>query len=155
MPRDRAALTDKEEKILVQAQLMGLSTSSMVKIGNRLKAIEKDREDKNRIDQDCHGYTWTKISNGWSLITPEGYTCEFTDQKQGKSSWYDRTFSYKIKVHKPGTRYKPKFFKEKSLRVSDDWRAKLCPANSKQVYAMVRFCHNLKYEISHEATEQV
>lgn len=148
MPRGRAALTDKEEKILVQAQLMGLSTSSMVKIGNRLKAIEKEREDKALIDQTCQGYTWIKTDTGWTIITPENYHCEFTDKKQGKSSWYERVFTYKVKVYKPNTRFKPRFFKEKSIRISDDWKAKLCPAGDKGVYAMIRFCHNLKWELA-------
>lgn len=153
MSRGRAALTDKEEKILIQSQLMGLTPSSMVKIGNRLKAIEKEREDKAHIDQTCQGYTWVKNQAGWTIITPENYHCEFTDEKKGKSTWYDRVFSYKVKVHKPGTRFKPRFFKEKSIRISDDWKAKLCPAGSKTVYGMIRFCHNLRSELAqHEET---
>jgi hypothetical protein len=53
MARGRAALTDKEERILIQAQLMGLSTASMVKIGNRLKALEQEREAMNHINDMC------------------------------------------------------------------------------------------------------
>lgn len=152
MARGRAALTDKEEKILLQAQLMGLSTSSMIKIGNRLRALEKERDDKAMIDQACQGYTWVETKDGWIIVTPENYNCEFTDQKRGKSTWYERVYTYNIKVYKPGTRFKPKTFKAKSIRISDDWRAKLCPAGNKHVYGMVRFCHNLKYELSQMET---
>jgi hypothetical protein len=147
MARGRVALTDKEEKILLQAQLMGLSTSSMVKIGNRLRALEKEREDKALIDQTCQGFSWVKTPTGWIVITPDNYHCEFTDEKRGKSTWYERVYTYKLKVYKPGTRFKPKFFKERSIRVSDDWRAKLCPAGSKNLYGMIRFCSNIKYEL--------
>ena len=148
MARERAKLTEKEERILIQAQLMGLSTGSMVKIGNRLKAIEKDREDQARIDEDCQGYSWTKIAGGWSITNADGYVSEFTNQQKGKGSWYNTTYNYTIKVHKPGTRFKARTFKKKELRISDLWRARMCPAGSKQVYAMVRWCHGLKHQIS-------
>lgn len=151
MARGRVALTDKEEKILLQAQLMGLSTSSMIKIGNRLRALEKEREDKALIDQTCQGFTWVKCETGWVIVTPDNYHCEFTDEKRGKSTWYDRVFTYKVKVYKPGTRFKPKFLKDCSVRISDDWRAKLCPEGSKNLYGMIRFCSNIKHELSNAA----
>jgi len=148
MARERAKLTDKEERILVQAQLMGLSTQSMVKIGNRLRALEKEREDIAAINQDCQGYSWQPIKDGWAITTPEKYIVEFTNQQRSKkSTWYETRWDFNVKVHKPGTRFKTRYRKHKEVAVRDDWKAKLCPAKSKLVYGMVRFCHGLKYEL--------
>jgi len=148
MARERAKLTDKEERILVQAQLMGLSTRSMVKIGNRLKAIEKEREDIAAINEACQGYAWSEIKGGWSIITPDKYTVEFTNQQRSKnSSWYQTNWEFDVKVHKPGTRFKVRHLKKKQITVSDDWKAKLCPAKSKLVYGMIRYCSRLKYDL--------
>jgi len=148
MARERSKLTEKEERILIQAQLMGLSTGSMVKIGNRLKAIEKDREDQARIDEDCQGYSWTKIKDGWAITDSNGYVSEFTNQQRRTGSWYNTVYSYSVKVHKPGTRFKPRHFKKSEINISDLWRARMCPGSSKHVYAMIRWCHGLKSKIS-------
>ena len=153
MTRGRAPLTDKEEKILIQAQLMGLSTASMVKIGNRLRALEKDRRDKAEIDEYTQGFTWNKLMDpvqphrqiGWSVTTPEGHVCEFTHRKRVTSrSWYQRTFNYRVKISKPGTRFKVREVKKAEINVHDDWRARLCPENNKELYAMVRWARNVK-----------
>lgn len=149
MARERAKLTDKEERILVQAQLMGLSTASMVKIGNRLKALEQEREAIARINNDCQGYTWAAIKDGWAITTPDQFVVEFTNQTRGKSSWYQTNWDFTVKVHKPGTRFKPRTFKKKSVSISNDWKARLCPAKSKLVYGLVRSCHSLKYDLQH------
>ena len=150
MARGRAALTNKEEKILIQAQLMGLSTASMIKIGNRLRALEQERDAIAQIDQDCQGYSWAPIKDGWVITTPDRYVVEFTNQRAGKSSWYQKNWAFDVKVSKPGTRFKVREFKKKEVSVSDDWKARLCPAGSKIVYAMVRFCNGLKYALQNE-----
>ena len=59
MPRGRKALTDKQERILVQCQLMGLTTADMVQISNRLRALDKEREFKSRVNEFASGFTWT------------------------------------------------------------------------------------------------
>ena len=43
MARERAKLSDKQERILVQCQLMGLTPSDMTQISNRLVALERER----------------------------------------------------------------------------------------------------------------
>jgi hypothetical protein len=139
MPRSRAALSDKEERILVQAQLMGLTTASMVKIGNRLRALEKEREEIARINQKCQGFSWTGTQTAEHLIVtdPSGYVIEATRGKKGSSRWDHFSWIYDIIVTKPGTRFKPRTYKNKDLRCDYEWKKKLMPAKSKELYSLI------------------
>ncbi len=144
MPRTRASLTDKEEKILVQAQLMGLSTTSMVKIGNRLKALEKEREDIAYINDTIQGYSWPdKLSpEKLSVTTPDGYLVEAERGVKGNSRWDSFSWEYTIKVTKPGTRFKARTYKKKTLHCSYDWKKRLMPGSLKELYSLIRWCRN-------------
>lgn len=149
MPRGRAALTEKEERILIQAQLMGLSTSSMVKIGNRLKALEQERETIDRINETIQGYKWSgEISKEIIKVsTPDGLEVEAVRGPKGKSHWQHFSWEYTITVTKPGTRFKPRVFKNRSLHCDYDWKKRLMPANSKELYSLIRWCRNsMKWE---------
>lgn len=150
MARGRAALTDKEERILVQAQLMGLSTSSMVKIGNRLRALEQEREEIARIDESCQGFVWEDPKNSEHLsVTYDGYIIEATRGQRGKSRWDQFSWSYNIKVTKPGTRFKTRHYKNKELHCSYDWKKRLMPGKSKELYSLIRWVKNaMPYEVS-------
>jgi hypothetical protein len=149
MPRSRASLTDKEERILVQAQLMGLSTASMIKIGNRLRALEREREEIERIRETCQGFVWDEHvdSNKFVIKTPEGHTVEAIKGKSGRSGWHRTTWKYDIAVSKPGTRMKPRLYKDKDLHIESEWVKRLMPAKSKELYALIRWCKNsMQYE---------
>ena len=104
MARSRAKLSEKQERILVQAQLMGLSAHDMQQIGNRLVALKKEADEIQRIGETTQGYTWTKTEkNTWNVKTPDGYLCEFSKGSRGKRSYWERNMDYEIKVTKPGT----------------------------------------------------
>lgn len=152
MARGRAALTDKEERILVQAQLMGLSTASMVKIGNRLRALEKEREEIARISETCQGFNWSEKQSAEKLevTSPDGHVVEAIRGQRGKSRWDHFTWTYDIKVTKPGTRFKARSFKGKELRCDYDWKKRLMPAKSKELYSLIRW---IKNSMPHESTE--
>lgn len=143
MARDRVKLTDKEEKILVQAQLMGLSTSSMIKIGNRLKALELERDRKVEIDQVVSEYTYKEKSDkqGWEVTEKDGKVWHFTNRRKTKSSsWRSSVELYfDIAVEKPGTRFHLRVSKAQRVYISDDWGpAKLMPEKNKELYAILR-----------------
>ena len=149
MARGRAPLTDKEEKILIQAQLMGLSTASMVKIGNRLRALEQEREAIANIENTVAGYTWEDLTSGnWKITTPEGHLVEATKTARGKSSWNHYGWNYNIKVSKPGTRFKERSYKEQSMYMEYDWKKRLMPGNSKELYALIRWCARKEWELN-------
>lgn len=140
MPRERAKLTDKQERILVQAQLMGLTASDMTKISNRLVALQKESQDMKEIADTIDSYTWTKDEkNRWSIHTPDGYVCKFIKGKNARSHYYETTWDYSITISKPGTAFKTRYVQKNSVRFSNSWRSKLCPEKSKELYGLIRF----------------
>lgn len=142
MARERAKLTDKEEKILIQAQLMGLSTASMVKIGNRLKALENERDLKARIDSITSRYTLSAIEGGWRIIDQNGVHYNFTNRVVSygnRVSWGSRKeICWDVKINKPGTRYVERAGKRQIIHTGDEYPAKFCPEKSKEVLGMMR-----------------
>lgn len=143
MARERVALTDKEEKILIQAQLMGLSTGSMIKIGNRLKALELERDRKAEINQVVSEYTYKEKADkkGWEVTEKDGKVWHFTNKrKTRKGNWSSIPELYfDITVEKPGTRFHLRVSKAQRVYISDDWGpAKLMPENNKELYAILR-----------------
>lgn len=148
MARGRAKLTDKQERILVQAQLMGLTPRDMQQISNRLIALQKEAEEIKKIGETTQGYSWTKTDKGtWDVRTPDGHLCEFSKGKRNsRRSYWERSLDYNIKVTKPGTAFKPRSF-TKSISVRDEWVARLCPAGSKELYALINWASGLKWEL--------
>jgi len=144
MARSRAALTDKEERILVQAQLMGLSTASMVKIGNRLRALEIEREEIATVDKAVQGFVWDEPGKDGRLkvVTSDGYVVEALRGKKGSSRWDHFSWGYNISVTKPGTRFKTRHYKNKELKCSYDWKKRLMPGKSKELYSLIRWVKN-------------
>jgi hypothetical protein len=144
MPRGRAALTEKEERILVQAQLMGLSTASMVKIGNRLRALEQERDEIARINDVCQGFTWAEKQSAdlLTVTTSDGTVVEAARGSKGRSRWNQFTWTYTIKVSKPGTRFKARTYKDRELSCDYDWKKRLMPAQSKELYSLIRWVKN-------------
>lgn len=144
MARERTPLTEKEERILVQAQLMGLSTASMVKIGNRLRALEKEREAVAELNDAVHGFSWEGVqtANNLSVVTPKGYTVTATRSTGGKSYWRHYNWYYEVVISKPGTRFKERRIDGVELRVDYNWKKKHMPANSKELYALINWCRN-------------
>ena len=139
MPRERAKLTDKQERILVQAQLMGLTPSDMQKVSNRLIALQKEAEDKREIAETIEGYSWTKDKLSWVVTTPDGYVVKFVKGKTGKSGYYHQSWDYHISIDKPGTAFKTRRLQKNSINILQEWRSKLCPENSKELYGMIKW----------------
>jgi len=153
MARGRVALTDKEERILVQAQLMGLSTASMIKIGNRLRALEQEREAMARINETCQGFIFseTQTADLLTVTTPDGMTVVATRGARGKSRWNQYSWTYTINVSKPGTRFKSRTYKDRDLSCDYDWKKRLMPAKSKELYSLIRWVKNSMPQDKHDA----
>ena len=150
MPRERTKLTDKQERILVQAQLMGLTPRDMQQIGNRLIALQNEARDRAEIAEVIEGFTWSKDEEGrWVIITPEGHHCHITKAKTGRSHYWETTHDYNIKVTKPGTAFKARSLQKKTVSFRHEWRAKLCPENSKELYGLIKYLDkHLKWELA-------
>lgn len=140
MPRQRAKLTDKQERILVQAQLMGLTPRDMQQIGNRLIALQKEAEDKQEIQSVIQDYTWQRNEKqSWTVITAEGYHVKFGKHQKSQSYSWERSYVYNISISKPGTAFKTRVLQKKTVTIHDSWRSKFCPENSKELFGMIKW----------------
>ena len=149
MARERVKLTDKEEKILIQAQLMGLDTASMVKIGNRLKALEKEREYKTSNAELAGKFTsWKKLDNdGWELEYKDGRVFVFSNRykEYRHNGWNQRALiKFDIGVTKPGTKFHPRSKLAVTVPMHSEWwgPAKFMPEKSKELYGIMRIIND-------------
>lgn len=149
MPRQRARLTDKQERILVQAQLMGLTPHDMQRISNRLIALQKEAEEIKNVNDTISGYTWIKNDKeSWTITTPEGYVCKFGKPVRGDRRYWEAVKEYPITVTKPGTAFKTRVLQKKQVTIRNVWLAKLCPENSKELYGMIKWVsQRLQWEL--------
>jgi len=149
MPRQRARLTDKQERILVQAQLMGLTPHDMQRISNRLIALQKEAEEIKNINDTISGYTWIKNDKeSWTITTPEGYVCKFGKPMKGGRMYWETVKDYPITITKPGTAFKTRVLQKKQVTIRNVWLAKLCPENSKELYGMIKWVsQHLQWEL--------
>lgn len=154
MARSRAKLSEKQERILIQAQLMGLTAHDMQQIGNRLVALKKEAEAKAEIADTVAGFTWEEITDetrknekGWRVNTPDGYCVEAWKGKKGRSTWDHYDWGFDFRITKPGTRFQTRKINDKNLYIPYDWKKGLMPAQSKELYAIIRWARDLKLEI--------
>ena len=144
MARTRAKLNDKEERILVQAQLMGLDTASMVRIGNRLRALDAERKLISEISEYTAGKSWTKTAKGWTVTRQDGKVFNFEkSSRTNRNTWgsYRLQSSWVLIVDKPGTRFKTKTVGV-DVTLYDSVPARLCPDKSKDLYLLLKYLHN-------------
>ena len=151
MPRGRKKLTDKQERILVQCQLMGLTTADMVQISNRLIALEKERVFRARVDEFAQGFTCTeKSKREFTIIDDEGKTYEVkVTTDYSKRHWHISGSDYaSVKITKPGTRFKPRTVSSQHL--TNHWEdseiAGVCPNGNKFIFRMMRDIKKGKFD---------
>ncbi len=144
MARERAKLTDKQERILVQCQLMGLTPRDMQQISNRLIALQKESEWRKEIAETSAGSTWTRSDKGWQVTDSQGkiFDCTKVIRSRSNRSWYsDSHYGWNIEISKPGTRFKNKSIKDVTVYVDPYIPARLCPENSKDLYSLLTAIH--------------
>lgn len=148
MPRGRAKLTDKQEKILLQAQLMGLEASDMTRIANRLVALKKEREEIARVNDTTNGFRWEKIIDDtskdkqiwWKIFHPGGYLIEASNIRVKDRGWYSDNYVVDFRVTKPGTRYNLRVKKDQRVSIDREWTKRLMPEQNKILYGIIRWC---------------
>jgi hypothetical protein len=146
MARERAKLTDKQERILVQCQLMGLTTRDMTQISNRLVALERERGFKADIAEATADKTWTKVDKGWRIIDSSGRVYECRKAKPGKRSqqsyWDRQVFAWDVVISGKNKRTKAKTLQDVAVGIAHGITAKICPENSKELYALLNGIKN-------------
>lgn len=143
MPRGRKQLTDKQERILVQCQLMGLTTADLVTISNRLKALDIERAFKALVSEITHGFTWTcKNKREFTLSDSAGYVYEVKVLSDySRNSWNQQCHDFaNVVVSKPGTRFKNRSVSAHPLRGlwEDNEIVNACPEGNKFLFRMMR-----------------
>lgn len=136
MPR-RVKLSDKEERILVQAQLMGVDASSLARIANQIKRDERNKKIESEIANVVAGYSWTEKSNKnkMTLTTPDGFVLEANlSPKHGAYYW---SSTYDITVTKPKTRYKKRIIQDVKFYPNEDWLVRMMPNRSKELLCLI------------------
>ena len=151
MPRGRKPLTDKQERILVQCQLMGMTTADLVTISNRLRALDAEREFLSRVSEASHGFSWTvKNKREFTITDQSGHVYEvkcYSDYSRRDWNHYGTDYA-KITVSKPGTRFKTRTVSDHRLSYNyDDGEiVSACPEGSKYLYRVMRDIKNGRFK---------
>ena len=143
MARARAKLSDKLERIMVQSQLMGLTTADMVKIANRMRVLDAEREFKREVDEAVNGVSWAKINkNHYTITDRKGrhYSCVCKEVSRTGWAW-ERNEKWDITITHPGTRMKPKTITRESLYADPGEVTSACPDKDKRLWRLVRNIH--------------
>lgn len=138
----RKPLTDKEERVLAYAQLMGVEVASMSRIANRMRAQALEQENARTVATVISDYTWTVVSSehprqvyeilnkstGWR------WHCQCTGR--GSSSWYGASWQFEVTWTAPdGTAGKT----ETSPSQPRDLQLRLLPERDRALYSMIRW----------------
>jgi hypothetical protein len=144
MARARAKLSDKLERIMVQSQLMGLTTADMVKIANRMRVLDAEREFKREVDEACNGMSWAKIDRMHYTITDrKGRHYDCVCKEVSRSGWgWERSEHWDVTITHPGTRMKPKTLTKETLYELSGEIVSACPDKDKRLWRLVRKIHN-------------
>lgn len=143
MARGRAQLSEKEERIMVQAQLMGLNTASMIRIGNRLRAIDEERRRLDEVGNEVSGFSWEKnpdttcMKTHWRITSRDGKIYTFVNTGKKERNWNSWTTVWDVSISKPGTRFKDRTLEKISLYYYKDIPKKMLPEGDRDLYAMI------------------
>lgn len=142
MARVRAKLTEKQERILIQCQLMGLTTADMVKISNRLRALDAEREFSAKVNEAVQGKTWIKKGrNHYEITDQKGLVYECVMKKEYRDRWTPSE-KWTITINHPGTRMKERIHKDQTVHISGDECARICPDGDKRLYRVLKAIQN-------------
>ena len=138
MTRGRSPLTEKQERILVQCQLMGLTPKDMVQISNRLVALQREKEFIEDVAKVTNGLTYKvdKVKHIYEITDPGGNI--FICKKSQKGTWYNELYDVKV-LRTDGS---IKTLKQQQVYSQNSYEvAKHCPEKNKRLY---RLCKAVK-----------
>lgn len=155
----RKPLTDKEQRVLVYAQLMGVEVASMSRIANRMRAQEQEQANVNCVATVVSDYEWTVIngvhptqvyeilnkSTGWQ------WHCRGTGR--GSTSWFNDDWQFEVTWRAPdGTvgRDAPSPSQPRDLRL------RLLPERDRALYGLLRWinCQDWDYILRRHQNQQ-
>lgn len=141
MPRERIKLSDKQERIIVQCQLMGITTRDMVQISNRLVAIEKEAFFKKTVEQvmsHIKSYNFDKKKSIYTIVddTDTEYTIKLHKKQHYRTDLIDISFS----TANYGSKDQKKTYKNQTVYPDLAYYeiSKFCPENSKLLFRLCK-----------------
>lgn len=146
MARSKAKLSDKLERIMVQSQLMGLTTADMITIANRMKALDKERVFRREVDEACVGVSWEKKDKYHYIIKDSrGRVYECKRKLNSRDGWGYYSEAWEIKISHPGTRFEEKHLKSESINDSPNEAPSMCPDKDKRLWRLIRAIHSRRW----------
>ena len=141
----RKPLTDKEERVLAYAQLMGVEVSSMSRIANRMRAQAQEQENAQTVARVVGDYDWTVIhsehphqvyeisskSTGWR------WRCQGTGR--GSSSWFNTGWQFEVTWTAPDGTVGKEMPVPSQPR---DLQLRLMPERDRALYGLLRWINN-------------
>ena len=139
----RKPLTDKEERVLAYAQLMGVEVASMSRIANRMRAQAQEQENVQTAAQVIAGYEWTVVSVGqpksrsvYEIRDPStGWRWHCRGTGRGSSSWYHSDLEYQVTWTAPSGESDTEIHNVSQAR---DMLLRLLPERDRALYSMIR-----------------
>jgi hypothetical protein len=142
----RKPLSDKEERVLAYAQLMGVEVASMSRIANRMRAQALEQENARTVAAVVDDYTWT-VSHGrnrydahrevYEIVSKStGWQWHCQGTGRGASSWFNVGWEFEVTWTAPdGT-------VGKEMPVPNqprDLQLRLLPERDRALYGMLRW----------------
>jgi hypothetical protein len=148
-PAKRKPLTDKEERVLAYAQLMGVEVASMSRIANRMRAQAQEQENAKEVAGVISDYTWTVIHDrhlydahheGYEIVSKStGWKWHCQGTGRGSSGWFGSNWEFEVTWTAPdGTVGKT----ETSPNQPRDLQLRLLPERDRALYGMIRWINN-------------
>jgi hypothetical protein len=148
-PVRRKPLTDKEERVLAYAQLMGVEVSSMSRIANRMRAQAQEQENAQTVAAVVGDYDWTVVSSEHPRQVYEisskntGWRWHCRGTGRGSSSWYDASWQFEVTWTAPnGTLGK----EGPSPSQPRDLQLRLLPERDRALYGLIRWINNQDWD---------
>lgn len=141
----RKPLTDKEERVLAYAQLMGVEVASMSRIANRMRAQALEQENAKEVADMISDYEWTVVSSEHprqvyeisSKSTGWRWHCQCTGR--GSSSWFSSNWEFIVTWTAPnGTVDKV----QANPSQPRDLQLRLLPERDRALYGMIRWINH-------------
>lgn len=147
MARSRAKLNDKLERIMVQSQLMGLTTADMITIANRMKALDKEREFRREVDEAVAGFSWEKKDRNHYIVTcPKGRVFDCNRHFNSRSGWGYYSEVWDVVVTYPAGKVKQKQLAKETLHEDPREAASMCPDKDKRLWRIIKAIHNGRWK---------
>ena len=145
----RKPLTDKEERVLAYAQLMGVEVSSMSRIANRMRAQALEQENARTVATVISDYEWTVVSSEHPrqvyeiLNKSTGWRWDCRCTGRGASSWLSVGWEFEVTWTAPdGTAGK----ELPSPSQPRDLQLRLLPERDRALYSLIRWIRNQDWD---------